>query len=113
MAAGDNMVEIPIPWKAANKVFTVSLDGTRYQLRLRWNRRAVTWSFSILTGDGVPIVEGLPVHVNWSFLDSWRHLQTLPTGDLICICTDQTEVSPARYELGQGRRVRMFYEPAV
>ena len=109
----ENMVEIPIPWKAANKIFTASLENTRYQFQFRWNRRSFTWGFTIISDEGVVLVSSMAVHVNWNFLDPWRHIEILPTGNLICICTDNTKVSPGRYELGQGRRVRMFYEPAI
>jgi hypothetical protein len=109
----DDMYEVPIPWKPANKTFITTLNDERYRFRFAWNRRAEIWTMSLLTPDETPILLGLPVHLNWSFLDSFRHLETAPPGNLIAICVNGSHVAPGRYELGINRRVRLYYEPVV
>lgn len=107
------MVELPVPYKAANKVFEVTLDDVRYRLRLRWNKRRERWVLSIYNDADEPLALGLPVLVNWDFLLSCGHVPGIPAGRLLAICVDQTTTPPGRYELGANRRVRIYYEPTA
>ncbi len=108
------MVEIPISYAQANKKFSVSLDGVRYVLKLRWNARASFWSLSIFTTSGEGIITGIPVVANFDLLLSWRgKIASCPPGKLIAVASDGSNETPGRYDLGNGRRVRLLYEPAV
>ncbi len=74
--------EIPIRGDLASQSLTVALDGVLYQLALRWNERAESWSMDLFTVDGEALLLGVRLVPAWNLL--WRGTDTrLPAGSLV------------------------------
>ena len=53
-----------------NETQQVTLSGTLYTLRWRWNERDARWFLDLSLSDGTPIVSGMRVVTGWDLLSS-------------------------------------------
>ena len=98
--------EIPVTSDPQAYEFTITLDGTPYLLRFYFNRRRGTWHFSIKTQDGVDIVNGIPIFVNWPVLDRFKDTR-LPPGTFLAVDSTSQGLDPGQEDF--GTRVKFLY----
>lgn len=76
------MALLNIPTKggtaAPNINFRVTLDGSEYQLRLRYNDRDETWSLSLFDSAGVAIRQGIRCVVNFPLTRQIADARVMP-----------------------------------
>jgi hypothetical protein len=84
----------------------VSVDGSDYLFRYRWNHRAESWFLDLLDADGVLLLAGRRLTVDSSILEQYRHLP-IPQGRLVPWDTTDRGLDPAFVDLGE--RVLMRY----
>lgn len=74
--------ELPIRGDLPSQTLTLGLDGVLYQLALRYNERAESWSLDLFTVDGEPLLLSVRLVPNWNLL--WRGTDPrLPSGSLL------------------------------
>lgn len=94
-----------------DQVFSVTLGGNPYRVRVTWNERFGYWSLSLMEADETPIVMGLKMVENYLLL---AHVEDdrLPTGDLILVRENGAPGRPLFDELGVN--LGLYYvEPDV
>lgn len=87
----------------------VSLGGSIFSLRFRWNTRQQSWFMDVRKEDRTPILSGLRLIPGTLLLDRHKWKPELPDGDLVLI--DQKN-NPAEGELSYdnlGRRYILTY----
>ncbi len=90
-----------------NTTERVELGGVVYTLRLLWSERAACWHLTLGDADGVPIVSGMRVTAGYPLLARYRHLTTIPPGELALIGTRGQDGEPTLDEMGS--RYRLYY----
>ena len=102
------MIRIPIAPDLREQRLQVSLDGTRYVIRIEWLERVGAWYLHLATAADVPIVTGLRIfgsgYVLGSLADDRR-----PAGQIMAVSSSTPETPPAWGELGTGRRVQLVF----
>lgn len=53
------MIELPVN-NSPEQLFSITLDGLVYRMRIVYNTRVAQWALSIFQ-DGVPLVQGVPL----------------------------------------------------
>lgn len=88
---------------------TTNLDGTDYVLRFRYNQREAAYYLSILTPQGVSILEGIKVVSNYPLLAAYNP-PGRPPGELLALVNAGADDSPpALGDLGEDARVTLCY----
>jgi hypothetical protein len=86
--------------------FSTELDGTVYVVQVRWNDRAESWFFSLLTSDEEPLISGSAIVLG--SVIGIRSLDTrVPTGTFIVSDLSGENREPGFNDLGS--RVVMSY----
>lgn len=94
------------------QVLRCTLDGTAYQLTLRWNERAQLWRMDIADASGTVLVAGLAVrNAGLPVSASIYRREGLPPGLFTAVPTDQPGVDADVSEL--GLRVVLTYMDAA
>lgn len=101
-----SLLEIPTRKDLPIYHYTVTLDGTTYQLRYTWNDRMSKWFVSVSDAGGTALIDNVPLVANWPIIDRFRVLGQ-PLGSLVVFDSSLQNLDPARFDLGD--RVRMFY----
>ena len=94
-----------------DQVFSVTLGGNPYRVRVTWNERFGYWSLSLMEADETPIVMGIKMVENYLLL---AHVEddSLPTGDFILVRENGSPGRPLFDELGVN--LGLYYvEPDV
>jgi hypothetical protein len=99
---------MPTRTDAARYTFEMELDGVTFGFTFNWNERAGAWFFSIADVNGVPLLSGRRVVVNFPLLARFRDPR-LPAGDLEAVDTSGEKLDPGLADL--GARVRLLYMP--
>jgi hypothetical protein len=86
--------------------FDIKLDGTPYHFDFDWNHRDSSWTFSVSSIDGTPLVVGRKVVVGFPLLSRFKNPK-LPPGVLLALDTSNAGVDPGETEL--GTRVQLVY----
>lgn len=63
------MIKIPFDTTLADQKLTVSLDGTDYTFRVRWNDRSELWYLSLYDELGSAIFEGMALVLGIDYFD--------------------------------------------
>jgi hypothetical protein len=79
--------------------FSVTLDGTDYQLEFRHNSREDSWYFNLLDVAGDVIRSGIRCVINFPLIRLVREA-TRPPGELFCLDTRQVPNDPLLADLG-------------
>lgn len=104
------IVEIPIPVDAPSFKIRTILDGIQYVLKMDWNDRFERWHLSIYSATEVPLVLGLPLHVN-SNVNGRFEIEGAPAGLFMLFDNSLKELEGTRESLGD--RTVLLYEEAV
>jgi hypothetical protein len=104
-----------IPTSADEPSFTqrTTLDGAVYVFSFRLNQRENTYRFDIALSDGTPIASGVKVVPNRPLLERIAYNLSAPKGILVAIAGGTDESCPGLGELGEGRRVTLYYGPVA
>lgn len=102
--------QLPVTADSPRYQFTTSLENTTFTFVFKWNERDGAWYMSLLDGDGVPILTGRRIVINFPLLarvvDARR-----PAGELIAIDTTNSKTEPGRDDFGK-RVLLLYYEAA-
>ena len=89
---------------------TVGLDGRDYVMEFRYNQRGDYWTFSMFDTAGTALIRGVKVVCSIPLL---RHMQlftpALPQGLLMAVANGDNTDAPGLLELGQDKRVTLYY----
>lgn len=99
---------IPFPL-IARWVQDVQLDGRVFTIRGWWNTRMGTWLLDLETADGVRLLSGVRVVLEYPLLPVWR-TEDMPSGELFVVCpTGRCRQDPARTNIGPDENLRFVY----
>lgn len=99
-------------FNAIDWVQDVELEGRVYTLRAKYNVRQDTWHMDIDTVDGVAILRGLRLVVNWPLLYPFRYKSELPPGELFVLRVgEDATTDPMRDSFQTG--LALYYDSTV
>lgn len=99
-------VLLPVRQEGPHFRFFSELEGVSYSFEFRWNEREEAWFLTLGDGEGVPLVAGLRVVVDFDLL-SYARGERVPSGYLFALDTQGEHIDPGFEDL--GRRVQMHY----
>ena len=102
--------EVPLTIDFDDYSFAIDLDGTTYQLTLRWNGRAEKWFISLELQDGTEVIGMRPVIADWPPFARFRG-PNIPLGELLFVDTSRSNTDPGRNDLGE-RVILVYLEEA-
>lgn len=95
-----------------DQTYTVTLDGVDYDIRLRWNTRDESWQMLLgLSGDDPSIT--FKVTNGLDLLLPYKHLDTVPDGQLYLVDTVKMNGRPGYTNTGLEKRFALVYIDAV
>ena len=86
--------------------FQIELDGTTFGLEMAWNFRGEYWSMSIFDADGVALLYGVRLVVDFLLASRFRDSR-LPAGNFQAMDTSGEQRDPGFNDLGS--RVLLLY----
>jgi hypothetical protein len=100
----------PIPTSPDDAHYTqrTTLDGQPYVLTFRYNQREAAYYLEVALDDGTVLAAGVKVVCNIPLLERLADLRA-PRHTLIAIAGGTDTSPPGIGELGEGRRVQLFY----
>lgn len=101
---------IPIDPDSNHQSVRVQLDGTTFELEIRWNTQAAGYFMSILAADGTLLLANRRLVVGWRLTQRFRDPR-LPLGDFLANDTSGKQIEAAFGEL--GTRVLLLYLEAA
>lgn len=86
----------------------VSLDGSVYSLRFRWNTLSECWHCYIgkIGGD---FIAKFKLTVARDLLEAYRQIDGVPNGMLLLLDVEKTTGRCGRFDVGVGRRFQLVY----
>lgn len=90
----------------ARYTFECDLDDITYRFSFEWNDRDAGWYMSIADVDGVPLVSGRRVVLDYPLLSLYADAR-LPRGVLQAVDTSEAQAEPGLLDLGD--RVKLVY----
>lgn len=91
--------QLPIINAKLDQEFTTTLEGTAYTFRIKWNFRASRFVMDLLTEQGEPILEGVPMVVSWPLIGRFKD-ERLPPGEIFVLDITDTNSEPGEESLG-------------
>ena len=101
------LFEIPAQLDTTPYQQFVELSGETYSLSMRFNRRSGFWFMSLSLND-VDLISDLKLVHSFNILDEYRHIESLPPGDLILMDKDGKFIEPGEGTFGD--RVVFLYD---
>jgi len=93
-------------------VLAIVLDGTTYQVELRWNNRAKLWFLSLADSEGVAVANSLPLSNSGLPVNAAVYRQEgQPQGGFWALAVSEPDTNAQADELG-GRVVLTYQEAA-
>ena len=108
------MLTITTPQDTAFFQARLDLDGVPFLLDFAWNARGGddgTWTVSLSTPDGVPLVSGVSIVSNRLLWKRYAHDTRLPAGDLLAYDATGQISAPGYGDL--STRVTLYYIEAA
>lgn len=100
---------LPIP-NLPNWIMDIQLGANAYTLRGLWNESYQSWTLSIATIDGVPLISGMRLVLNWPLLLASSD-ERLPSGELIVVDPARRQkTDPGRNDFEPNRLRLVFVE---
>lgn len=96
-----------IPLIASPQTFSVSLNGTTYEMAVFWCEPDQCWILNIADAQGIPILRGVPLITGANLLAQYEYLG-IP-GVLQCQTDHDPFAVPTFDNLGNGGR--LYYTP--
>jgi hypothetical protein len=92
--------EIPTRFDIYEYNFQVDLDGTKYELQMRYNQREDSWWLDLYDTDRNPIRTGVKIVSDWILFRTSGY-RDIPPGAIIAVDTKQVPYRPTLEEIGQ------------
>lgn len=105
-----NAQVMPTRQDLARYSFSIELDGATFQLSFEWNDRDAGWYFSIADTNGVPLLSGRRIVLNYPLINIYRDAR-LPAGTFMALDSTGTGTEAGLSDL--GARVKLFYIPVA
>ena len=103
------LYKLAVSTETPDQVFSTTLSGNPYRIRLTWNVRFGYWSLSLFEADETPIFQGIKLVENYPLMMRYQDTR-LPTGQLMAIRESGTNTRPGFDELGVNVNL-YYYEP--
>jgi hypothetical protein len=103
---GDAMQTISFLY-ANDIVFTATLDGTQYEIRMLWNDIGGFWTMSLRTAENVSILEGIKAVPDFPLLNPY-HAPGVPPGELMVTTLDKTIQTVDRKDFTGSKAVLVY-----
>lgn len=87
-----------IPLIAAGQTFAVTLAGTDYNMKVRWNAASSCWILDISDATENPLVSGIPMVTGADLLEQYAYLGI--GGQLFVQTDNDTDAVPTYANLG-------------
>lgn len=92
----------------ADSVYTTTLEGQGYDIRLRWNSRSESWYLYIGLVGAQPALKTRVV-TNKNLLENYSGREGLPPGKLYLFDTEKTYGRVSYDNLGSNQRFKLVY----
>lgn len=92
-------------------VFTATLDGTQYRIRMLWNDVGAFWTLSLRTAAGVSLLESVKAIPNFPLLVPY-HRPGIPPGELMVIVNNETVQAVGRNDFYNGKAILVYVTEA-
>lgn len=99
-----NIREIPLT--PDNQQFDITLNNTRYKMRLLW--RADRWFLDLMDENGGEIISGIPLVTGANLLAQYRWLT--PGFGLVVIADGESNAPPGKDDLGYSSHLCVITE---
>jgi len=99
--------EIPLNSENASFKIRTILDDVEVVLLINWNDRIERWVLSIFDPSEVPLISGLPLHINTELLERFEVIG-LPPGKMMLFDTTLQFIECPRD--GLGDKYKLLYE---
>jgi hypothetical protein len=103
-------IELPIAEDTPHQSFSVQLEGTVYQVRLRYNTRAGHWALGLADAAGIVLLSGVAVRLGVDLLSQYKD-DRFPPGKLFAMNWVDQYQEPGRDNLGTD--VSLIYEESA
>ena len=93
---------------------SVTLDGNEYRLHFYWNGRGSFWGMDISDANGVPLLSGIRLIINFPML--LQHKESgLPPGQFLIVDSNLKTQNdePGRNDFTIGRKLNLVYWSAA
>jgi hypothetical protein len=100
-------IELPVAEDTPYQSFSVKLEGSIYQVRLRYNSRAGHWALDLADAVGAPLVSGIAIRLGVDLLVQYSG-DDFPPGKLFAMNWVDEFVEPDRDNFGTD--VSLIYE---
>ncbi len=97
---------IPFRNDLTNQELEVVLEDNPFNLNFTYNERFDFWTMGLLTLEGVILIDGLRLQINFPFLFQYPE-KGLPEGEFFCIDTTGKQLIPNRENMGVS--VQLYY----
>lgn len=87
-----------IPLQPTPQTLTITLNSVVYTLRLQWNVYQNCWIMDISDGNGVPLVQGIPIVTGADLLEQFEYLGI--GGEFVAQTTNNIDAVPTFTNLG-------------
>lgn len=102
------MVLLPVEPGLARYTFQCELDKVSFNFAFEWNDRDSGWYMSINDVNGVPLLSGRRVVLNYPLINLYRDT-ALPLGNIMAFDSTGSDTEPGYSDLGD--RVYLAYTP--
>lgn len=102
------MVRIPM-FDVASLTQQVVLDGFPFNLKIVWNTRGEFWTLSIFDTGNTPIVVGIKMVLGFALLTGYKHISTLPPGNIYVSDPTINAARPGRDDFTGDRQLELLY----
>lgn len=92
----------------ADTIYTVTLEGQGYDIRLRWNNRSDSW-FIYLGFLGTTPAFKSRMTTNTDILEPYQGRLGVPPGRLFVVDTEKSFGRPSKNNLGINKRFELLY----
>jgi len=99
---------LPHVGTTADEIFTTALDGTKYQLRLRWNSRDEAWYISI-GYEGIDPKFYSKFNAGMNILRGHQATEGVPEGAIFLTDSEEIYGRPSRDDTGVDKRFKILY----
>jgi hypothetical protein len=103
-------LELPVSQDTPYQSFSVQLEGSVYQVRLRYNTRAGHWALDLADDAGTRLISGIAIRLGVDLLSAYSD-DSFPPGKLFAINWVNAYQEPDRDNFGAD--VSLVYEESA
>lgn len=99
-------------FNSPNFIEDIQLDGSLYQLAVKWNTRSNSWLFDLFTSDDIPLIYGHRLVINYPLLYNLQYDRRMPQGLLFIVSPSDLHRPIRRNDFEDGKMVLLYDEVA-